>query len=176
MSSSDLPTLGHLLQDRATVTVVESSGYIESPTALSSIKLGARDAYSISGLVNPLVRGSGFGVAYSCEKWVRLYFQPPFTRISNPRIWFPDYAPNPGWELRIGTTGTYRKPVTSQSDVATVLVATTSPGMTLATYPVGVDASAVCTDWIVLQAASMPDSTSATVQSSLSMSIAWTEV
>lgn len=176
---SDLPNLGSLLQTRAQITLIEGDGYDGTPVATTELRLGAADLSSLSASMNPLVRSSIYGAAYSCERWFKVYFQPPFTRISAVRYWFPDYAPNDGWEIRSGTSAYYRKPVTSQSDIATRIVPTSDPATSLSVpvSAVTLDTQTVSTDWIVLQAVSMPGSQGATVQSSaLTMNIAWTEV
>lgn len=90
--------------------------------------------------------------AYSCERWLRVRFTPPFETVMSLRFWMPTPIPA-GWNLRWGTADAFRRPTTTASSVATQPVPTIDPGAGNCGGEQKLTGDDVrYSDWIVLQA------------------------
>jgi hypothetical protein len=152
---SDLPDLSLLTSAaRSTVSLVEAVGYGPDFTIeVTAVQLTGSDGHSKVTYSDLLKRTADHADSYSAERWLRLYFQPPFTAITKLRLWVPNYDPDDGWTLNWGTVNEFRKPVRSQSSIANIQVRAADPGLAnIGVSPVSVGSSTLVSDWVVLQA------------------------
>lgn len=149
MPVQTLPLLADLVRGGATVRLHEATGYgPDLEYSVDALSLGDRD--TASSAHNPLAVNSDGTPATSTERWLRIQFAPPFTRISRLRFWCPNLALGNGWTLYWGTTASFRKPTRHASDIATEDLPTGDPGRALLTVPAATDSAT--SDWLVLQA------------------------
>lgn len=171
MSFDDLPTrLGASTLD-PWVVLLESIGNDQDTVATRHVNLLGLDRHG--DRTAPLrARGNGLPI-YSCERWVQLRMVTTAT-ISACTIWLPNYDPESHWDLRIGTTSTYRAPVASPSDIAHLEPATAEPGLPISLVQ---DQFGWTSEYLVLQATWNTDNHPAThIQPApIEFSFSWTE-
>lgn len=114
----------------------------------NAIDIMAGDAHT--GAQLPMLRDPMGLPVYSCERWLRLRLTAKLLVISGVRFWIDNYDPNPGWLLRYGVTGIYRKPSSARSDIAVSPVLTSDPGEGSPNVDSGVVSD--YSSWVVLQA------------------------
>lgn len=111
----------------AQVDVLEAVGYgPDSEIVTDHIQLAATDVHS--GVQSVMKRNLNGTPAYSCERWLRLRFTSASVQALLVRFWIDNLAANPGWQLLMGATDTYRKPTASRSDIAVTPVPGSDPG------------------------------------------------
>lgn len=180
--SGDLPTPITRVTSGALASLVEAVG--PGPSSeyhVSTVDLYSVDAHSGTSTGSYLLKNSDDSTPYSCERWVRIRFSPPYGTISNIRFWVDNYAPIAGWEINWGTALTYNTPrVGSRSQIAMSPLPQTDPGGSniaindRETLAVGFG-STIFTDWIVLQAAWKGAVYGAIQPAPLNLTFAWRE-
>lgn len=153
--ADDLPILGSTIRTTALVDITEAIGTApDSERIVTDFSLLSDDEHSNTPYAAKavLARKSDGSATYSCERWVRLRFSPPFGALVNIRFWVDNYDPADGWDLLWGTSPVYLKPTASASSVAVFQVPSTDP----VTSNIGMDlitgGQVQYTPWIVLQA------------------------
>ena len=171
------------MSDDAQVDVLEAVGLgPDSEVVTSSIQIMATDQHS--GTLSPLRRNLNGLPAYSCERWLRLRLTGGSAHLV--RFWIDNLAPNPGWQLLMGTSLTWRKPTTSRSEIAVALVPTEDPRVDApnlypllsGTTPLDdlLDGSSTqYTPWLVLQAVWTADDDTVFQFGDLDFRFAWEE-
>lgn len=178
--TNDLPSmLSGSVVSNVGVDLMEATGYgPDSETVTGKIDLLAVDMHSANPLSSKatLERLSNGAPSYTCERWVRLRFTPPFGAILKLRFWVDNYAPSDGWEVRYGTTSFYRKPSTSASDIATVIVPATDPGVSNLGDEILTGGQIQYSNWIVLQATWMGTAAHKIQADPLDWQFDWTDI
>lgn len=172
MTVDDLPTALGAPIFQPLPLLVELVGPGQDGRAITHLNLFRTDRHG-DGRPAPLRPGAEGLPSLSCERWVQLRLVGDST-ISRLTLWLPNYAPNPNWDLRIGTTHAYRPPTTAPSTVAVQTPFTSEPGLPI---PVTPDGYGWSSDFIVLQAGFVADHDPAySIQPEpLQFSFSWTE-
>lgn len=114
----------------AYIELLESTG--KGPAkelAVTSPKLLGNDAHSYSSIAKPVRLNADRSPVYTCERWVRMRFSPPFGRVGQFRLWSPTMTLPEGWDVRFGTSLSYRTPSQSPSVYAYTSIPTVDPGV-----------------------------------------------
>lgn len=142
-------------------------------TETSAINIIAHDAHT--GVQATMLRDPNGAPSYSCERWLRLRVAAKLIVVTGIRFWIDNYDPNPGWQLRYGISGSYRKPTTSRSDIAINVVPTADPGEDQPNVDPG--PADGYSSWIVLQASWWGLDTAPALQATaLNYRFAWSEI
>lgn len=183
--SGDLPSALTRVTSGSLPLFVEAIGPgPRSEYHVSSVNLYSIDAHSGTSAGNALLKNSDNTTPYSCERWVRIRFSPPFGAISNLRFWVDNYDPVDGWEINWGLALAYNTPrVGTKSQIAISPLPLSDPGVDnpnltideAETLAVGVG-STLFTDWIVLQASWKGGVFGAIQPAPLDLRFAWREV
>lgn len=175
----DLPNLSaSFVFGGAVVDLLEAIGPAPaSEHVVNTLNLLSKDEHSDSfyAPAAKLRRNSNGSVTYSCERWVRLRFSPPFGAVSNVRFWMPNYQPSTGWTVQWGTADTYRQPSRDRSSLATAAVPTADPGAGNVGLDLAMGDTTRYSDWIVIQAQWTGSSTGAIQADPLDFAFDWTE-
>jgi hypothetical protein len=107
--------------------LIESAGATPTDVEISVLWLMATDGHSSQHAKYPIRRPSGGAAGMSCERWVRLRFEPFTGRLDQFRVWASNYAPGAGWSLNFGNALEYGRPSTSTSGFALFPVPTAHP-------------------------------------------------
>lgn len=152
--TNDLPALstGPIHMD-GLVEITEAIGAApDSERIVTGFSLVAVDRHSADRHPIYLARNSNGAPAYTCERWVRLRFTPPFGALANVRFWVDNYAPEDGWELLWGISDAYQKPSLDASTVAIHPVPTSDPVTSNLALDIVTGGAVAYSPWIVLQA------------------------
>lgn len=152
--SNDLPILsfGPIHMD-ALVEITEAIGAApDSERTVTGFSLVAADQHSSDRRPVYLSRLSNGAPSYSCERWIRLRFTPPFGALGNVRFWVDNYRPRGGWELLWGISDMYRKPSLDASMVAVDPIPTSDPMTSNVDLDLVAGGEVAYSPWIVLQA------------------------
>lgn len=137
----------------ALVEVVEAIGAApDSERTVTGFSLVADDRHSTDLHPTYLARKSNGAPVYTCERWVRLRFTPPFGALANVRFWVDNYAPEDGWEVLWGISDAYQKPNLDASTVAVATVPSSDPVTSNLDLDLVTGGEVAYTPWIVLQA------------------------
>lgn len=176
--TDDLPSLLSVVRGTATSDLLEAVGFApDSERTIVNFDILADDEHT--GTVYKqrtlMVRNSDGSPSFSCERWVRLRFSPPFGAITKLRFWVDNYDPNANWELRWGTSDEYQKPTTSASQIATHSVPTTDPDMSNLGVDMVTGGVVTYSPWIVLQATWLGSQPGTIQPTPLNWSFGWAE-
>lgn len=178
IGTNDLPTrLVANLPSSAGARLLEAVGFGPSSELVTSrIDLLAIDEHSTSVFARNLIRNSNNSPSVSCERWLRVRFEPPFTAITNMRLWVNNYSPGNGWAINFGTTTVYREPSTSLSDIAYAPIPSSDPGISNLGFDLLTGGQVQHTPWIVLQAVYTGNTPGRIQVSDLNFEFDWTEM
>jgi hypothetical protein len=178
--TNDLPTnINALIRSNARVKLTEAVGYgPDSERMTSRFDLLVQDEHSESPFAanHLLRRSSDNSPSYSCERWVRLRFEPPFAAITKLRFWVNNYSANSGWALYYGLASTFRKPSDSASDIAVRPVPTADPDVANLGPEILTGGQVQYSQWLVFQAVWIGGNPGKLQTSDLNWEFDWTEM
>lgn len=176
--TNDLPTLSTgPIHMSALVEITEAIGYApDSEKVISGFDVRASDQHSNDPHPAYLARLSSGAPVYTCERWVRLRFSPPFGALANVRFWIDNYAPDAGWELSWGTADNYQKPSLDQSSIAVFPIPTDDPLTSNLDLDLVTGGQVSYSPWIVLQARWAGSSPGPIQSVPLNFKFGWSEI
>lgn len=176
--SNDLPGfLAGTVHPTFNGLLVEAVGYGPlDEKATTQLNLLADDEHSDSPYAptSVLVRNSDGTPSTTCERWVRLQFEPPFGAITKVRFWIDNYDPSSGWGVRYGVSDIYVPPSLDTSNIAVFDAPTSDPGVGNIDLEITA-ADGVYSKWLVLQATWSPGESGPIQSTPLNWKFAWTE-
>lgn len=176
MSYPDLPT--HLGSNAgpAYVMAIEAVRLDQDERAVAAFTLPAADVHSDQ--ISRLRQRPDRMPVRTFERWLRIRLVEPASAtttrtFANLHFWLPNYDPNNGWSLTVGTAVTYRAPTAQRSIFAQFDPPVDEPGLPLAVTP---GPGAWESDWIVSQATWSSDEGAYELQpTALRLELSWDE-